>query len=146
LTLKELVHISSGTIEIKDLKVALRALGIEPAKNEIKELISKIRAEKEKETENQSVIEFQEFLQIMETKMAQKETPEEIEAAYKLFEDKTAGCITEASLMEVAKRLEDNMSSEEIREMLAAAASDGHNNSSVTKKDFENIIRKATNQ
>ena len=30
----------SGTIDIKDLKVALRALGFEPAKQEIKKLIS----------------------------------------------------------------------------------------------------------
>ena len=31
---------SSGTMSIKDLKVALRALGFEPAKQEIKKLIS----------------------------------------------------------------------------------------------------------
>jgi Ca2+-binding EF-hand superfamily protein len=35
----------SGVIDIKELKVALRALGFEPKKDEIKKLISEISTE-----------------------------------------------------------------------------------------------------
>lgn len=72
----------SGTIEIKELKVshppwpilifkvALRALGFEPKKDEIKRLISGIVSEdKEKENENSNMIDLNEFMQIMELKM-----------------------------------------------------------------------------
>lgn len=44
-----------GTIDIKELKVALRALGFEPKKDEIKKLISDLNNEQK---ENQNTIDF----------------------------------------------------------------------------------------
>ena len=44
----------TGTIDVKDLKVALRALGFEPPKEEIKRLVSDLdssQANKDKEKE-----------------------------------------------------------------------------------------------
>ena len=50
--------------------MALRALGFEPKKDEIKRLISGIVSEdKEKENENTNMIDLNEFMQIMELKM-----------------------------------------------------------------------------
>ena len=60
----------SGTIEIKELKVALRALGFEPIKDEIKQLVSDLSTEKK---ENSNTIDFNEFLQIMTAKMVLNE-------------------------------------------------------------------------
>ena len=53
----------SGTIESKELKVALRALGFEPSKEEIKELIGSF------DKDGSGRIDFHEFLDIMITKM-----------------------------------------------------------------------------
>jgi len=50
------------------LKVALRALGFEPKKDEIKKLISEISTE-QKDKENTNSIDYTEFLQIMTAKM-----------------------------------------------------------------------------
>ena len=47
----------SGVIDIKELKVALRALGFEPKKDEIKKLISEISSE-QKDKENTSSIDY----------------------------------------------------------------------------------------
>ena len=58
----------SGVIDIKELKVALRALGFEPKKDEIKKLISEINTES-KDKENTNSIDYTEFLQIMTAKM-----------------------------------------------------------------------------
>lgn len=58
----------SGVIDIKELKVALRALGFEPKKDEIKKLISEINTE-QKDKENTNSIDYTEFLQIMTAKM-----------------------------------------------------------------------------
>ena len=66
-----------GLIEVSDLKVALRALGFEPAREEIKKLVSDLNKtqqsrdrEKEKEKEGQVTIDFAAFLDIMTTKMS----------------------------------------------------------------------------
>lgn len=53
----------SGTIEAKELKVALRALGFEPTKEEIKNLIGNF------DKDGTGKIDFHEFLDIMITKM-----------------------------------------------------------------------------
>ena len=71
---------SAGTIDTKDLKVALRALGFEPPKDEIKRLLSDLNnnnpgREKEKEKEAQGTIDFNEFLEIMTTKMVGERPP-----------------------------------------------------------------------
>ncbi len=69
-----------GTIDTKDLKVALRALGFEPPKDEIKRLLSDLNnnnpnREKEKEKDTQGTIDFNEFLEIMTTKMVSLVNP-----------------------------------------------------------------------
>ena len=70
----------SGIIDMKDLKVALRALGFEPAKEEIKRLISDLNngssaanRDREKDKEGQVSIDFNDFLEIMTTKMSERD-------------------------------------------------------------------------
>jgi hypothetical protein len=53
----------SGTIDAKELKVAMRALGFEPKKEEVKKMISDI------DKDGSGTIDFQEFLQMMTAKM-----------------------------------------------------------------------------
>ena len=72
----------SGTIEVKELRVALRALGFEPAKEEIKRLISdltntgsgKDRSDRESNKEGSVPIDYNDFLGIMTTKMSERDT------------------------------------------------------------------------
>ncbi len=52
-----------GTIDAKELKVAMRALGFEPKKEEIKKMISDI------EKDGSGTIDFTEFLEMMTSKM-----------------------------------------------------------------------------
>ena len=53
----------SGTIDAKELKVAMRALGFEPKKEEIKKMIADI------DKDGNGSIDFQEFLTMMSEKM-----------------------------------------------------------------------------
>lgn len=53
----------TGTIDAKELKVAMRALGFEPKKEEIKKMISDI------DKDGSGTIDFQEFLEMMTAKM-----------------------------------------------------------------------------
>lgn len=56
----------AGTIDAKELKVAMRALGFEPKKEEIKKMISDI------DKDGSGTIDFQEFLEMMTSKMVRK--------------------------------------------------------------------------
>lgn len=53
----------AGTIDAKELKVAMRALGFEPKKEEIKKMISDI------DKDGSGTIDFNEFLEMMTAKM-----------------------------------------------------------------------------
>lgn len=53
----------SGTIECKELKVAMRALGFEPKKEDLKKMISEI------DKSGTGVMDFNEFLELMSSKM-----------------------------------------------------------------------------
>lgn len=55
-----------GTIDAKELKVAMRALGFEPKKEEIKKMISDI------DKDGSGTIDFQEFLEMMTSKMVRE--------------------------------------------------------------------------
>ena len=80
----------SGFIELKDLKVALRALGFEPAKQEIKRLISELNnnaknRDEEKEKQGVIQIDLSDFIDIMTTKMSERDQEKELEKAFILF-------------------------------------------------------------
>lgn len=60
---------TTGTIDAKELKVAMRALGFEPKKEEIKKMISDI------DKDGSGTIDFQEFLEMMTSKMVSQTPP-----------------------------------------------------------------------
>merc|ERR1711962_220620 len=78
----------SGTIDIKELKVAMRALGFEPKKEEIKKMISDV------DKDGSGTIDFNDFLLMMTQKMSEKDSREEILKAFRLFDDDETGFIT----------------------------------------------------
>lgn len=75
---------STGKIDTKELKVAIRALGFEPKKEEIKKMIAEI-------DKGDGKVSFEDFLDLMTVKMAEKDTKEEIMKAFKLFDDDETG-------------------------------------------------------
>merc|ERR1712216_881842 len=59
---------NSGAIDVRELKAAMRALGFEVKKEELKKMISDI------DNDGNGSIEFQEFLEMMTGKMGEKDT------------------------------------------------------------------------
>ena len=105
----------SGTIDSKELKVAMRALGFEPKKEEIRKMISDV------DKDGSGVIDFPEFLDMMTAKMAERDPREEMVKAFRLFDDDETGKISFKNLKRVAKELGENMTDEEIQEMIMKA-------------------------
>lgn len=65
------------------------------------------------------------FLEMMTAKMGEKDSKEEILKAFRLFDDDDTGKITFRNLKRVAKELGENMTDEELQEMIDEADRDG---------------------
>merc|ERR1712048_1145872 len=106
----------SGTIDAKELRVAMRALGFEPKKEEIKKM--------------------------MTAKMSEKDSREEIRKAFRLFDDDETGFITLKNLRRVAKEIGENMTDEELQEMIEEADRDG--DGQVSEEEFLRMMKKTS--
>ncbi|TDG46105.1 hypothetical protein AWZ03_007447 [Drosophila navojoa] len=125
-----------GYIEVKELKVAIRALGFEPKKEEIKRMIAEI------DKDGSGRIAFNDFLHLMTMKMAEKDIKEEILKAFRLFDDDETGKISFKNLKRVARELGETLSDEELREMIDEADLD--NDGEVNQEEFLRIMKKTS--
>ena len=112
----------------------MRALGFEPKKEEIKKLISDV------DKDGSGSVDFNAFLQIMTVKMSERDSKEEILKAFKLFDDDDTGKISFHNLKRVAKELGENLTDEELQEMIDEADKDG--DGEVNEAEFLRIMKK----
>ena len=126
----------TGVIDIKELKVAIRALGFEPKKEEIKKMIAEI------DKDGTGKLSFDDFLSLMTVKMAEKDSKEEILKAFRLFDDDETGTISFKNLKRVAKELGENLTDEELQEMIDEADRDG--DGEVNQDEFLRIMKKTS--
>ncbi|CBZ54696.1 Calmodulin long form, related [Neospora caninum Liverpool] len=118
----------TGSIDAKELKVALRALGFEPTKEEMKKLLNEI----EKKRRGPDVV-----------KMISSNNPNvaaaAVAACFRMLAGPT-GVIGWKEMKKVAVELGEKLTDEELREMLNHA-SHSHNKGVVTEEDFLRILR-----
>ncbi|XP_018320247.1 caltractin-like isoform X1 [Agrilus planipennis] len=125
-----------GTIDSKELKVAIRALGFEPKKEEIKAMIAEV------DKEGTGKLSFDDFLYLMSVKMAEKDSKEEIMKAFRLFDDDDTGKISFKNLKRVAAELGENLTDEELQEMIDEADRDG--DGEISQDEFLRIMKKTS--
>ncbi|XP_059479577.1 uncharacterized protein LOC132199111 [Neocloeon triangulifer] len=125
---------NSGFMATRDLKVAIRALGFEPKKEEIKKMVSEV------DKDGKGKINLEDFTQVMVAKMADKDSREEILKAFRLFDDENTGHITFENLKRVAKELGENVTDEEMQEMIDEA--DNDKDGKVSQDEFLKIMKK----
>ena len=124
----------SGTIDAKELKVAMRALGFEPSKDEIKRLISEV------DKDGSGTVNYNEFLVMMTTKMSERDSREEMIKAFRLFDDDETGKISFRNLKRVAMELGETITDEELQEMIEEADRDG--DGEVSQDEFIRVMEK----
>lgn len=79
---------------------------------------------------------------MMTARMSDKDTREDINKVFRLFDEDNTGFITMKNLRRVARELGENISEEELQEMVERADSNG--DQQVTADDFYNIMTKKT--
>merc|ERR1712146_393307 len=124
----------SGSIDAKELKVAMRALGFELKKEEIQKMISDV------DDDGSGMGEFNEFLQMMSQKILNRDPKDVILKAFRLFDDDETGKISFKNLKRVAKELGERMTDEELQEMIDEADCDG--DGEVNEEEFLRIMKR----
>ncbi|XP_034100615.1 uncharacterized protein LOC117565556 [Drosophila albomicans] len=124
----------TGFIEVKELRVAIRALGFEPDKEEIKNMMDEIDKDKT------GRIAFNDFLTLMRLKMAAKDSKQDLMKAFSFFDDDHSGKISFDNLKRVSIELGENLTDEELQEMIDEADLDG--DGEVGRDEFLTVLRK----
>merc|ERR1712100_477423 len=109
----------SGNIDIKELTVAMKALGCEPKPGEIEKMIADV------DDDASGEIGYPEFLLMMTNKILNKDPKDDLLKAFRLFDDDQTGFVTFKNLKRVAKETNQTLTDDELQEMLNDADKDG---------------------
>ena len=126
----------AGTIDYHELKVAMRALGCDVRKAEVKALIADFSRD------GAERVDFEAFQAIMTEKYAARDPEAEFKKAFALFDEDNTGHITARNLRRVARELGEAIPDEELQAMIDEFASgeDG----TVSEADFLAVMRSAS--
>ncbi|KAM0975713.1 hypothetical protein FF1_018748 [Malus domestica] len=108
----------SGTIDAKELNVAMRALGFEMTEEQINQMIADV------DKDGSGAIDFDEFAHMMTAKIGERDTKEELMKAFQLIDLDRNGKISAADIKNIAKDLGENFTDREIQEMIEEADRD----------------------
>ena len=128
---------ASGSIDYKELKAAMKALGVQVKKEELKKMITDVDAD------GSGSVEFPEFLTMMTAKMSTNDSKEDVKKVFGMFDEAGTGKITFKDLKKICKELGENLTDEEIQGMLDHA--DKSNLGYVNMDDFYRLMKKKTN-
>ena len=132
-------------IPTNKVKMSMRALGLDTTNSsEMSSILSTLDGEKTGE------VEWDMFLQVMALKLTHDEDEgdaaterrqREIQRAFELFDSEGRGVITLSDLRRVARVLGEDVSEEDLQEMIDEAA--GTRPGQVFLKDFEEVMQRA---
>merc|ERR1712195_100656 len=126
----------SGAISVNELTSAMKSLGFDVKHAVVYNMVSDLDADGSGE------IEFGEFLEVMCAKLSDKNTKEEIDRVFKLFDKDRNGTLEADDLSRVCKELGEDMSEEDVREVITRMDVDG--DGAVGLDDFYNVLTKKT--
>ncbi|CAL5366973.1 unnamed protein product [Camellia sinensis] len=109
----------SGTIDAKELNVAMRALGFEMTGEQIDQMIADV------DKDGSGAIDFDEFVHMMTAKIGERDRK-----------------ISASDIQQIAKELGENFSDKEIQEMIEEA--DRDRDGEVTVDDFMRMMRRTS--
>eukprot|EP00275_Glaucocystis_incrassata_P001161 EC122033.1.p1 GENE.EC122033.1~~EC122033.1.p1 ORF type:complete len:151 (+),score=33.96 EC122033.1:79-531(+) len=106
---------SDGRISADELGTVMRSLGQNPSEAEILSMINEVDDNKD------GTIDFKEFVSMMAKKFTGSDAEEEILAAFKVFDKDGNGTISSPELRQIMRQLGQNLTDDEIDEMMREA-------------------------
>jgi centrin-1 len=127
----------TGKIDPKELKAAMQSLGFDSKNPTIFQLIAELDTA---EAAKKGGIDFETFVEAINNKLGDKESEEGLRRIFNLFiDDPNSDTITISSLKRIARELGEQMSNEELKDMLERASSNGNE---LTFAEFYDIMTK----
>ena len=127
----------SGNIDARELKAAMRALGHEVTKAACAAMFREV--DKDPETE----LNFDEFCRIMAPRLKQADTRDEVMKVFQIFDPKNQGFITFKDLKRIADDCGEELSDQELNEMIAEA--DKTSDGKISFQEFYKVMKKNCN-
>ena len=127
----------SGKIDPKELKVAMRSLGFDNKNPTIYQVVVDLDTP---ESEKNGGISFDDFINAINNKLCEKETEDGYRRLFDLIiDDPNADTITINSLRKITRELGDNMSDEELKDLIEKTSK---NKVELTFEEFCDIMNK----
>jgi len=111
--------LSNGTISVDELGSVLRSLGQNPTAAELRDMVNEI------DVNGNGTIDFPEFLSMMARKCKDTDSEGEILEAFKVFDKDGSGFISAGELRHIMSNLGENLTDEEMAELIREAGGDG---------------------
>mmetsp|Transcript_8337 Transcript_8337/g.23374 ORF Transcript_8337/g.23374 Transcript_8337/m.23374 type:complete len:206 (-) Transcript_8337:54-671(-) len=124
----------AGAIDARELKAALRALGFEVKKEDVRRMLSDIGKDPAQP------IDFNDFCEMMKGRMPDKNSRAEIDKVFALFDEDETGKISFRNLKRIAQELGESLTDEEMQEMIEEADRDG--DGLISPDEFYRVMRK----
>ena len=122
----------NGSIQVQDLLSAMKTLGFDTKNPAIYQMIADF------DENGNGTIEFEEFLDMMTARISDRNTKDDLKRVFNLFDDTRCGEIKVEHLKRVARELGEEISEEELKEIVQRADLDG--DSKLTFEDFYNVM------
>ena len=126
---------SLGTVDVNQLKFAIKAVGFDTQNENIKRIIQEI------EKNSSEYLKYDDFVELLTQKGVEKEPMFNLKRAFHQLCEPGHDKITVNSLKNIIKELGESITDEEINEMIEEADKD--NDGEVGEEDFERLIKKA---
>ncbi|PUZ72935.1 hypothetical protein GQ55_2G435100, partial [Panicum hallii var. hallii] len=127
---------NSGTIDAKELNVAMRALGFEMTEEQINQMIADV------DKDGSGAIDYEEFEHMMTAKIGERDSKEELTKAFRIIDQDRNGKISNIDIQRIAKELGVNLTLEEIQDMVQEA--DRNGDGEIDFDEFTRMMRRTS--
>ena len=121
---------------IPELKAAMVSLGFDSKSGSIFQMITEL------DSDGNGNLDFNEFFGLMTTKISDKNSRAQYAKVFAIYDEERKGYITAENLVKVAETLGENISIEEINELIRRGDSD--HDGVVSEEEFYNLMIRKT--
>ena len=135
----------TGTLDPRETKAAARALGLDLSKDDLRALLHQLNKDTSAASSSSThttpiTVTLDEFITAMSTPLPARDSREEVEKVFRLFDEERSGYITFRALKRVVGELGEGLSEEEMQEMIDEA--DRDQDGKISFEEFYRVMRR----